>query len=119
MHETPRRHNWKNTEVAQQCVQQTVADSQATGTGKYGRLLYDHWWKTTVPFETWTILLEVIVSSGNATGVVNSEGHGLGAVITGYPIYGNYVTKTWHGRPATSIVPWWITDGLYQSTNKF
>lgn len=113
------RHNWKNTAVAQDCVQQTVADAQATGTDKYGHPIYDHWWKTTVPFETWTILLEVIVNNGNATGVVNSKGHGPGAVITGYPIYGNYVTKTWHGRPGTSIVPWWINDGLYQSTNKF
>jgi len=113
------RHNWKNTAVAQDCVQQTVADAQATGEDTFGHPVYDHWWKTTVPFESWTILLEVIVDNGNATGVVTSKGHGPGAVITGYPIYGNYVTETWHGKPGTSIVPWWINDGLYQSTNQF
>ncbi|MCY0909769.1 MAG: hypothetical protein OWR62_15440 [Sulfobacillus thermotolerans] len=107
------RHNWKNTAAAQDCVKYTVADAQASGADRYGHPVYDHWRKTTVPFENWTILLEVTVNNGNATGVVNSKGHGPGAVITGYPIYGNYVTKTWHNRVNTSIVPWWINDGLY------
>ena len=102
------RHNWKNT-----------ADAQAAGQDKYGHPVYDHWWKTTVPFENWTILVEIIVNNGNATGTVNSKDKGPGAVITGYPIYGNYATETWHGKSGTSIVPWWINVGEYQSTNNF
>lgn len=72
-----------------------------------------------MPFENWAILLEVIVNNGNATGTVNSQGHGPGTVITGYPIYGNYVTETWHGVQGTSIVPWWINVGEYQSITEF
>jgi hypothetical protein len=74
------RQNWNNKASAQDCVEYTVADAQAVGQDKYGYPVYDHCRKTTVLFENWTILVEIIVNNGHATDPVNSNGNGLGAI---------------------------------------
>ncbi len=113
------RHNWQNTASAQDCVEYTVADAQAAGEDKYGHPVYGHWWKTTVPFENWTILLKIIVNNGNATGTVNSKGIRAWGCHHRRSHFGKYVTETWHGKSGTCIVPWWINVGEYQSANNF
>ena len=75
-----------------------------------GRYVYDKWFTTTVPFETWSVLMEIIVNPRNAGGY---HCFGPGSVITGYPVWGSYVTETWHEKSGTSIVPWWINAGDY------
>ncbi len=106
------RHNWKNTAAAQNAVKIAV------NSGKYSfqhrrtgdRNLYSEWFRTRVPFMGWKVLIQIIVEPGDA----NGDPYGPGAVVTGFPIQGNYKRKTWHDKPNTSIVPWWINVGYYK-----
>ena len=54
------------------------------------RYIYNHWWKTTVPFMNWYVLMRVVINGGNAAGSANLPGKGPGSVITAYSIYGDY-----------------------------
>ena len=110
------RHNWKNTAVAQNAVKVAVNSGSYKFQHRrnYDRNLYFKKFKTTIPFIGWWIELQVVVNVGNATGSVDSQGRGPGAVVTAFPIAGNYVKKTWHGQQNTSIVPWWINVGYYK-----
>ncbi|NMP24474.1 hypothetical protein [Sulfobacillus harzensis] len=108
------RHNWKNTAAAQNAVKTAVNSGNYVPQASPKRNLYLKWFHTTVPFYSWKVLMQIVVNVGNATGNVDAKGHGPGAVVTGYPIRGNYKTETWHGTPNTSIVPWWINVGRYK-----
>ncbi|MDA8195232.1 MAG: hypothetical protein M0Z53_14755 [Thermaerobacter sp.] len=109
------RHNWL-TGAGQKAVEIAVHQAQYWAVQSYNsRYVYDKWFTTTVPFENWSVLIEVIVSPGNATG---KNLYGPGSVVTAYPIAGSYKTQTWRGVLGTSIVPWWINDGYYAQTLK-
>ncbi|MDA8192945.1 MAG: hypothetical protein M0Z53_02940 [Thermaerobacter sp.] len=107
------RHNWGGgwgDYWARRAIQIAVQRDQWYTVQSNGRYGYDKWFTTTVPFETWSVLMEISVNPGNAGGY---NCFGPGSVITGYPIAGDYVTETWHGKAGTSIVPWWINAGDY------
>lgn len=108
------RHNWQNG-AGQKAVEIAVHQAQYYTVQSNGRYEYDKWFTTTVPFESWSVLIAIIVSPGNATG---KNLYGSGSVVTGFPIAGDYKTETWHNVAGTSIVPWWINDGEYAQTLK-
>lgn len=105
------RHNW-NTAAAQKAVEIAVHQAQYYSVQSNGRYEYDKWFTTTIPFESWSVLMMIVVSPGNATG---NDLYGPGSVVTGYPIAGSYKISPRDGK-LTSIVPWWINDGYYAQT---
>jgi len=109
------RHNWKNTGAATTAVEDAVHLGSYQPQNSPKRSLYREWFHTTVPFFSWMVEIQVVVNVGNASGVVNDFGRGPGAVYTAYPIAGNFKKKTWHGVANTSIVPWWMNVGQYQT----
>ena len=105
------RHNW-NIEIAQANVEKNRVWRTILDTTRH-TYIYNHWWNTTVPFRNFYVLMQVVVNGGNTTRYANSQGKGPGAVITAYPIYGNYKSAYRCGKPNSSLVPWWINDGYY------
>lgn len=105
------RHNWYDLGAAQTTVETVCWNPDSYKKQANGRWAYYKWFDTTVPFETWEVEIMIVVNPGNATGTSYT---GPGAVVTGYPVAGNYVKETWHGIPNTSIVPWWVNEGQYQ-----
>ncbi len=74
------------------------------------RNLYSEWFRIRIPFMGWKVLIQIVIQPGDA----NGDSYGPGAVVTGFPIQGNYKSQTWHGKPNTSIVLWWINVGYYK-----